>query len=59
MVAFFYVLISGKDYPLAVYVLIGGMAGLPSIWSLQSILNDRAEPTDEPTDEGSSPTSGS
>lgn len=37
--AFFYVLIA-KDgnVPLGVFVLIGGMAGLPNIWSIQKAL---------------------
>jgi hypothetical protein len=37
--AFFYVLIfRAGDVPLGVYVLIGGMAGLPNVLSLQSAL---------------------
>lgn len=40
LVAFFYVLIAKDgDVPLGVYVLIGGMAGLPNIWGLQQMLN--------------------
>ena len=44
LAAFGYVLVA-KDgnVPLGVFVLIGGMAGLPNIWSLQQALNDRDE----------------
>jgi hypothetical protein len=39
--AFFYVLIARDgDVPLGVYVLIGGMAGLPNVLSLQSALGN-------------------
>lgn len=42
--AFFYTLVAKDgDVPLGVYVLIGGMAGLPNIWSLQKTLNGRGE----------------
>jgi hypothetical protein len=38
--AFFYVLIARNgDVPLGVYVLIGGMAGLPNVLGLQQLLN--------------------
>jgi hypothetical protein len=40
LAAFFYVLIArGGDVPLGVFVLIGGMAGLPNVLSLQQALN--------------------
>ena len=39
LAAFFYVLVAKDgDVPLGVYVLIGGMAGLPNIWGLQQAL---------------------
>lgn len=42
--AFFYTLIARDgDVPLGVYVLIGGMAGLPNVLSLQQALNNRGE----------------
>lgn len=42
--AFFYVLIGlHGEVPLGTYVLIGGMAGLPSVLSLQSLLNQKDE----------------
>jgi hypothetical protein len=40
--AFFYVLIARHgDVPLGVFVLIGGMAGLPNVLSLQQALNSK------------------
>jgi hypothetical protein len=40
--AFFYVLIAKNgDVPLGVFVLIGGMAGLPNVLSLQQALNSK------------------
>lgn len=49
LAAFFYVLLAMRgEVPLGVYVLIGGMAGLPNIMSLQQALNQKANP---PSDE--------
>lgn len=41
--AFVYVLIQGQDVPVAVYVLIGGLIGLPNVVSLQQLLNQRKQ----------------
>jgi hypothetical protein len=37
----------GGDVPLGVFVLIGGMAGLPNVLSLQQALNSKAEDESE------------
>jgi hypothetical protein len=48
LAAFFYILIfRGGDVPLGVFVLIGGMAGLPNVLSLQQALNKSSESGDE------------
>lgn len=46
--AFVYVLVAkGADTPLAVYMLIAGMVGLPSVVSWQSALNARKAPAED------------
>jgi hypothetical protein len=48
LAAFFYVLIfRAGDVPLGVYVLIGGMAGLPNVLSLQNSLMKSDDGGDE------------
>jgi uncharacterized membrane protein YuzA (DUF378 family) len=42
--AFFYVLVGlDGNVPLGIYVLIGGMAGLPNVLNLQQMLNEKGD----------------
>lgn len=48
LAAFVYILlVKNGDVPAAVYVIVGGLIGLPNVISLQSALNQKRKDEDE------------